>query len=915
MPHKASLSDKSSQMNQLDSLAAQIHSASETESYEALNTLAQNKTNDSARALIEAYLNCQWRDTKLAIIRALGRNASERSVAFLLNLAGCQDDIGLEQEILIALGETKDTLAATFLLESLKPSPLYMKPWIVAALTRIPDFRSITELRRILVSPETIEHPLLLRNCIVALSEMKDVTILDQLIQMLRDRIQNHKKQIDETSITLLGAIAKLSRSQHDIAEFERFFSSEMLHEQVYKQCLTQLVFREQWTLEDYLGKVFFSDSFHPSLPLELNSFKTADVQEALLLFKSESKHFHSICTVLRFFVDSDDLYKNLINFDDLSNDELCKLLSHSMLHRNESTHALQAKTFEHRIKDNLSSVEIAQLFSVWLKATLCLEANPMAVLMGLLEVQLSNREWHEQNKIELINALVNCTLTFHKQKTWSKKHISLIGQLIEQESNETVLGRWLRAVGEADLSFLKFTPTTLERIKNSERLCASALLMLSRMQNHQHNALLTLLHASVNTGGQHKAAFIRACGKLKQHDKALPDDETLATALSSTDTEEIIAALTFLCRHPRPQFLQKVNQLCQPEPSQTASAIHAIVAARSFKSDTSINSLTECLGSKSKVIAGRALDTLLSIDSSAARLSVIQYLTEHQTDTFIVDKVLRSLKLPEKNDEEAATVLDLALAKMPASPLREELLQLAVHLRHGQSEQTSSTPSTDIIRQLDELLASKINGYMKLPDPIKASLRSAEIPHKQPDLFEGSVDKSASVVQYCKAIDLTLEREFGQKTLFPKLEQQLHIFQNILRKAELDQDTINTAFVMRHLGIEHLFEPQTFPSLKMKMLSRSILTGKILRERTQVIDGLKAWAVLLLIFSGHDFLWGKPLSPVARIKLQTLAQKLVSLQDLRNPAAHRQTMLTLAPLSEIRKDVFEVFSIIQSLF
>ena len=47
----------------------------------------------------------------------------------------------------------------------------------------------------------------------------------------------------------------------------------------------------------------------------------------------------------------------------------------------------------------------------------------------------------------------------------------------------------------------------------------------------------------------------------------------------------------------------------------------------------------------------------------------------------------------------------------------------------------------------------------------------------------------------------------------------------------------------------------------------------------------------------------------------QTLAHKLVALQDLRNPAAHRQTMLALAPLSEIRKEVFNVFASMKKAF
>ncbi len=914
MASQARTSDKTSQMNHLESLAEQIHSASENESFNALATLAQEKSNDSARCLIEAYLNCHWRDTKLAIVRTLGRNGSERAVAFLLELTRNQDDLGLVQEVLLALGDSKDPLAATFLLENLKTAPLYMKPWVVAALTRVPDFRATPELKKILTGAEASDHPLLFRNCIVALSEMKDISALGTMIHMLRERIQTHKRQIDETSITLLGAIAKLSREPDEIGEFERFFENEMLHEQIYKQCETQVIFRKQWTLEDYLGKIFFSEKFHPSLPLELNSFKKSDVLEALLLFKNEEKHFKPLCEVLRFLTESDEIFKDLVEFQNLPEENLGDLIEHCMLQRNKSITELCQWTFDHKISERLTFESTAPLFSIWLRATLCIETNPLPKLFELFELQLSGKIWHEQNKIELINAFVNATLIFHQGTTWSKKQIALITQLIEQESHEAVLGRWMRALGEANLTFLKFPQTTLDQIKNSADLGASALLMMSRMSEHQYNTLLVLLSASEENGNQNLSAFLKACSKLKSHDKSLPKDETIERALSSQNSEHVAAALSFLARHPRQQFLKSVNDHLLDK-NNSVLTTHAIVTARTYKSATSVDPLVKCLKLSSKVIAGRALDTLLAIDSNTARLAVIQYLTENQSEPYIVDKVLRSIKLPENGDEATAELLDKTLSKAQGSPLHDELSQLATSLRNGLNDASVLIPSTDVIKQLDKFLSDKISGFLKLPDPIKASLRSAEIPHKQPDLFEGSVDKSASVVQYCKAIDLTLEKEFGQKTLFPKLEQQLHIFQNILRKAELDQEFVNTGFVMRQLGIEHLFEPQTFPALKMKMVARSILTGKILRERTQVIDGLKAWAVLLLLFAGHDFLWGKPLSPEARLKFQTLAQKLVDLQDLRNPAAHRQTILTLAPLSEIRKDVFAVFAAIQSLF
>ncbi|MEY2988615.1 MAG: hypothetical protein RJB13_2136, partial [Pseudomonadota bacterium] len=639
------------------------------------------------------------------------------------------------------------------------------------------------------------------------------------------------------------------------------------------------------------------------------------DVLEALLLFKDEEKHFRSLCAILQFYTDSDELFKKLIDFQNLSNENIILLIEHCMLQRNVSIIELCKDTFDHKIRDHFAIESTSSIFSVWLRASLCIESEPLSKLSDLFEIQLNEKAWHPQNKIELINAFVNATLMFHHGATWSKKQVSLITQLLDQETHEAVLGRWLRALGEANLTFIKLPQSTLDKIKSSTALQSSSLLMMNRMSEHHYNNLLIMLCDCEIEKNQNLGAFLRACAKLKTHDKVLPKDETLERALKSKNTEDVNAALTFLARHPRQQFLQLVNELSLQEKNSTTVVVHAVVTARKFRSEASVESMIKCLHSSSKVIAGRALDTLLVIDSNAARLAVIGYLSENQSENYIVDKVLRSIKLPKNGDEATADLLDRSLVNAQGSPLFEELSQLASNLRSGLNNSTSLVPSTDVIKQIDEFLSNKISDFLKLPDPIKASLRSAEIPHKQPELFEGSVDKSASVVQYCKAIDLTLEREFGQKTLFPKLERQLHVFQNILHKAGLDQENFNTGVVMRQLGIEHLFEAQSFPALKMKIVARSILTGKILRERAQVIDGLKAWAVLLLLFSGYDFMWGKPVSPDVRLKFQSLAQKLISLQDLRNPAAHRQTMLTLAPLSEIRKDVFSVFSSIQSLF
>lgn len=914
--------DKQIMTGHLAQLSNNVHSNSESEVRDALKELAELGNNDAARALIDAYRDCHWRDTRMSILRALGRNGSQRAVEFLLRTAnehfpsGQSDskDIGLCQETLLALGDTHDPLAASYLLHRLEGSPAYLKAWIVNALSRIPDLRAAPFLHRLMDSQESTEHPQLLRNIVVALSEMKDTSSLSKLIEMLKARCQNSSFSPDATSLTLLAAIARLSRQASDIQQFERNFEGEMLHQQFYQQCLTQVNFRQQWTLEDYLGKIFFSEKIHRSLPLELNSFPTQDVIEALSIFTSEEKHFPRLCATLGSTLQSEQLIEKFIQPESLNAAQLLHVLNNLAYQRGPVVSSLCEKFAQLQIKNLWQSAETQPLVAAWLQLLICTHEQPLESLLSMMISPLFSTA-HERQKIEFINAFVGCALVYRTEQTWPKKQLQIITELIQTETSTLVLGRWLRALGEIGLGDLKWNEELRTRVHQTSALHGSAMLMLENEESHQNGVLLKTLQSTLQNNPDNTALFLRACATLKTPEKDLPAENILTAALSSDKNEDRLSALNYLSHHPRLSCLDAVLAHCVPEQSKTRMSAAAIVAARAYRHQKSIQPLEKCLQSSSKVISGRALDALLYVEHPQANEVVIHYLINHLNNPVICDKVLRSLKATAEGQADLAAALEQATAHTGNAALREDILDLAARLRTGSSDTAAALPAADAIREIDKQLESKIVDYLRLADPVKASLRSAELPLNQPELFEKTVDKSSSVVQYCKALDLTLEKEFGQKILFPKLENQLHVFQNILHQAELDNESPNLNLVLRHFRAEHVFDLNTLPASKMTMIARSILNGRILRERTQVIDGLKAWAVLLLMFSGHERLWGRELAKKDPLAFPMLAHKLVVLQDLRNPAAHRQTMLALAPLSEIRKEVFQVFALMKKAF
>jgi hypothetical protein len=104
-----------------------------------------------------------------------------------------------------------------------------------------------------------------------------------------------------------------------------------------------------------------------------------------------------------------------------------------------------------------------------------------------------------------------------------------------------------------------------------------------------------------------------------------------------------------------------------------------------------------------------------------------------------------------------------------------------------------------------------------------------------------------------------------------------------------------------------------------MVMVAQAIRSGKIVNERFKIIDGLRAWAVLLLIFARKVSAGGsRPLIPVREAtddQVASFCKRLIALQEVRNPAAHRQTVSKLALLDETRGEALALLNQIHKIF
>jgi hypothetical protein len=430
--------------------------------------------------------------------------------------------------------------------------------------------------------------------------------------------------------------------------------------------------------------------------------------------------------------------------------------------------------------------------------------------------------------------------------------------------------------------------------------------------------SVLDLIVRSPTTGSL-KIALLRTLTCLPSIPEAdLKKVELLIkTALESFKTEEIltIAGLNFLRVKPFDSLINSVMN-CMKGSSRVQLAV--IVTLKSYQSEEPVERLSELLHSDLQSVAGRALDTLTGLPGLRAKRIIIDFLKEKADDVEVCDKIIRCFKVPDSQNDYFVKTLDDILKRHPQHKLLDGLLTLREKLSNATTTngRAGFIPKGEDIEIIDRELATKVAGYSDFDEPIKSALRSAELPYQHREMFDEYVDKGSSVIEYCKAIDLLLEKTLGKRIIFPKLENSLHEFQNILHAVGLQEDSPSVQYVLKQMDLEKHFSAQSLPLHKMSTVAYGIRTGRIVNEQFKILDGLRAWAVMLLLFARRI----QGTKPIIQLKTSSddqivnFSKRLMKLQDVRNPVAHRQTVVKFMALDEVRSEVFALLSTFQKM-
>ena len=855
------------------------------------------------REFIRQYHESEWRTTRLEVLRQMGDFQDARSFHFLTQIVQNPEDLAEQQFAISALARRKSISARTFLRNFYPTAPETLKSSLAHALGVVQDLASTDRLIKDWDEAFLKQDWSWLRNILLSLGELKAFSALPKLI----DLFQHSKiKLSNDLLFAGLFSLGRLSRYPQEIQQAIGRYESRLLEDgllsQVYQSALSQVQIRSQFKLEDYLNKIFTLTDPHPVLPLELHSFDPEEVALGLSIF-STSKDWKRFLFALRgvsFLRRDQYLLEIAQTVKDSGIAENYYILFEAFRDLGIST-SLHEK-LEKVIQPSTLSPEVRLK---WLEVNGSFEKEALSYLKNSSDEMAIRwiNGWNDDLNGRLLNS--NRDEISKKVESWIQAGIS-----------PQVYARLIRACAELGVdvpSILKNFEIDFKKVplrgslllyleKHSARIPAAILA----------SSLLSLTQQESETLGQRVLSIIDIYASGGYWVK---DFETILKSYYEHFNVEFRVGVVRVLGHVKLNESYLVKQLShEHEPV----VLNAIIALKNFdQSPETSESLIPFLKSPSEILRGRALDALCAHQNLKAKQAVIDYLKQNLLNEEVLDKIYRCFDPLKKGGEGFVKSIEDILEKNPDHPQWEKLVSLRDRLildtKSLANAEAVNTIGQDALKELDKKLLEVIPLFGKLDPTVQSALRAAEQPfHQSQDLQNLPVDKAPTVLEYCKALDLILERHLGQKYLFPRLDQRLHDFQTLWHNVGFSEDYPPAEKVLTVLGLKGKVTPEGFPLHKAKLMCATFFNGKIMQDRFKVFDGLRAWAVIFLIFARKiPQIQGTPLLPMStqldavamNDKCISIAKRLMTLQDLRNPAAHRQTYTELHLVKNVRNE------------
>ena len=863
----------------------------------AIMDLARRGGMNAARILTETFERSMWRSTKFSIIQAMGLIRHERATEFLCQTAMHTDDFAMSAEAVLALASTDDPVAGEFL-GSIIRTPNH--PLLREALTAVANlnfFPCEEEIAGIIQSSDASTPPSILQNAVIAAGLRGYRRQLKPILNFLAE---GSSGVLFNTALMTLGRIGD-EESLTFLANFDTRYRA--FAHQLKVTSMDHLRLRLTYTIEDAVGAALnakSSEAMRQAWQI-LASFPQDSTREALQLLAAESSpDFKTLERVTLF--DTGNLQEDF------------KFLAHHRnAIRNELFAALGRKhaTRLPREKILASISEFGEEFKVKFLGLVRVERGGEA----LAEI-IGNSKIDQETRISAVNAFVLQSLMCGGNTEIRDQLGKRLVKLIESESDELISGRLIRAIGQ--LRYLGPDASNLlrERLKSGGSGIEGVYAALARCDTEDSSRMISKRLRQIIASPENERE-VRSAIQSFARCSVITDASCLAQLPLKLQEESKIAVLKILCTSSAPELTPFVERCLKEKDFQTR--VLSIVAAKTHNNAEIWNCVFNFLDHDNSSIAGRALDTIVTCGGVSEHLKILQRMEVKFDDYSTYKKVFRSLT-PKSGESygEFVKKLDQLISKRLGAMADQDMMQAAINLRdnlmvvgsvNGQGIGGNSKINLSVKERhaIDETMGQSLRGFSKYSETIKSVLRSGEVTWQHPELFDARVDKSTVLVQYVKAIDLLLQEKIGSQMFLAQGADFLQKMQSRIVRLELDDDAGFGPQLVTSLECSMYFSRDSFPAHKLALICRSVMTGLVMKEQYRVVDGLRAWALLLLLF-GRSFKYRgqilEPLFPLAKSSsdgICRIARAMNELQEARNKAAHRGTMLDMSNMQETR--------------
>ncbi len=856
-------------MSSPEALAEDIESGgTSTDRHKKIDTLGRMGDTNATRLLLNLYGRSMWRETRIDIIRALSFCNNDRSLEFLIKIARDQSDLQLAGEAILAIGQTASALGGEVLLSFLDDASHPLAKEAVIGLSSMRVFPCEDSFQRLLTSNVKL-GPTITQFLIIGLGRKArggTWTIIEEYLDP-----EAYPSQIFNAALIAAG---KLGRSEalkklQQVDTRYRFFAN-----QLKLASIEQIHYRLSSSFEDIYSMIL--NSTDPSSALStLRQYPHDDAWEAFTILGEEASAETSAIVRLA-LSDTARARADLafVNENDSISPALRAALYRQYLFLAEEE-ALAAFT---KSKQGLE---------------ICLSLHSPAIFNWLM-----NDKNQAAHSVAGINAMVaQCQM---RPELTERVGQSLLKRIANYDNQ--LRQRAIRAIGQINFDHPSAYTCLQQYLKTDD--FSSVISAYGMLGSDEAQATISkqIKQLPLDPIDVEKLKLLTA--KLASFSVNKP--EVLQKFLHVPEITD--DALKILGRSvlAEPVAWALIEQSLSSENHQTKML--AIAAAKLNFNEKIIDLLFEQYKSETESYKFRTLDTLCFLQDGKAHMRLLDSLASAGID--VIEKTIRCLNpVPDFDYSPAIKTLTQVVTIRPDLAGNSEVTAGILNLIENLSlkSDVETIAKSDSSHDVDPSLSILIPFFARLSSGSKAALRNAELTYGQEVLFNDLVDKSTVLIEHVKCIDLQFQEKIGTK-MFLGTGRLVDEMRQRLLQLGLDEDNQTQGVLIDALQCSKQFPAADFPSHKLFTMSHAFLSGKIAREQYKVIDGLRAWGLMLLLFGRTFNFRGQQISPILHVLessnpvIATLAFDLNHLQELRNLAAHRGTLVSRSQVDDLRK-------------